>query len=95
MNKGLERAEDLKAGLSLFESAVGGLNRRIDEEKQQHLQQPSATSASSASSKKKAVGAWSPEELNLLIKAVNLFPAGTNQRYLFFFLKLLLAFTWE
>lgn len=23
---------------------------------------------------------WSSEELNLLIKAVNLFPAGTNQR---------------
>lgn len=71
----------------LFEEAVGQLNRRIDQEKQAYLQQGAATGGSAAAGagggggKKKGGGNWSPEELNLLIKAVNLFPAGTNQRW--------------
>lgn len=69
----------------LFEEALSELNRRIDQEKQAYLQQGAATaaasSASSGAAKKKGGGNWSPEELNLLIKAVNLFPAGTNQRW--------------
>lgn len=71
---------------TVFEEAVSELNRRIDQEKQAYLQQSGGGgggggSASSAGGKKKGVGNWNPEELNLLIKAVNLFPAGTNQRW--------------
>ena len=74
-------------GRVIFDEAVDELNRRIDEEKQQHL--VGATSNSSGglapgsvnSKKKGGANQWSPEELNLLIKAVNLFPAGTNQRW--------------
>lgn len=73
-------------GRPLFDEAVAELNRRIDGEKQQHLHGSGTQSAGvggvSAASKKKAGGnQWTPEELNLLIKAVNLFPAGTNQRW--------------
>ena len=88
LNKGLEHSSDnVDESRTVFESAVRELNRRISEEKQQHLQPhqqqhqapPSGGGGSSSSSSKK--GNWSPEELNLLIKAVNLFPAGTNQRW--------------
>lgn len=71
----------------IFEEVLGELNRRIDQEKQQHLQPGSggggtgAASSTSAGSKKKGAASWSPEELNLLIKAVNVFPVGTNQRW--------------
>ncbi|XP_046457191.1 dnaJ homolog subfamily C member 2-like [Daphnia pulex] len=78
-------------GRTLFDEAVDELNRRIDEEKQQHLGGGLAPGGSAASSggggvnsgskKKGGSNQWSPEELNLLIKAVNLFPAGTNQRW--------------
>jgi DnaJ family protein C protein 2 len=80
-------------GRTLFDEAVDELNRRIDEEKQQHLggglapgsaasNSGGGNSGSGGSSKKKGgSNQWSPEELNLLIKAVNLFPAGTNQRW--------------
>lgn len=72
-------------GRTLFDEALDELNRRIDEEKQQHLggglAPGSAASNSGGSKKKGGSNQWSPEELNLLIKAVNLFPAGTNQRW--------------
>lgn len=79
-------------GRPVFDEAVAELNRRIDEEKQQHLQGGGGGSqsagvgnagggGSSGSKKKGGANQWSPEELNLLIKAVNLFPAGTNQRW--------------
>ena len=67
-------------GRAMFDEAVDELNRRIDEEKQQHLGGGLAPGASS-SKKKGGSNQWGPEELNLLIKAVNLFPAGTNQRW--------------
>ncbi len=70
-------------GRALFDEAVDELNRRIDEEKQQHLGGGLAPGSASSGGGKKKGGSnqWSPEELNLLIKAVNLFPAGTNQRW--------------
>lgn len=76
-------------GRPVFDEAVAELNRRIDEEKQQHLQGGGGGSQSAGvgnaggggSKKKGGANQWSPEELNLLIKAVNLFPAGTNQRW--------------
>lgn len=82
LNKGLEESLDSADKCrALFDSAVSELNQRIDREKQQTLQQSSGSSAAGGGDKKKGPGSWSPEELNLLIKAVNLFPAGTNQRW--------------
>ena len=89
MEKSLAEADGCRA---IFEEALVELNRRIDQEKQQYLPQGGssgsspATCTSSAAAgggggKKKGTGNWTPEELNLLIKAVNLFPAGTNQRW--------------
>ena len=78
LNKGLERSiGDLDMCQALFDDAVAELDRRINEEKHQHLQHSMPLPASAAQKK----GAdWGQEELDLLIKAVNLFPAGTNQR---------------
>ena len=78
LNKGLERSiGDLDLCQALFDDAVAELDRRINEEKHQHLNH--SMPMPSAADKKKGAD-WSQEELNLLIKAVNLFPAGTNQR---------------
>jgi len=79
LNKGLERSiGDLDMCQALFDDAVAELDRRINEEKHQHLQHSMPLPASAAQKK----GAdWGQEELDLLIKAVNLFPAGTNQRW--------------
>ena len=86
LNKKMEQSVDsVDKCRPLFEEAVAQVNRRIDQEKQQTLQSATGSSSSAATAaaagKKKGAGNWSPEELNLLIKAVNLFPAGTNQRW--------------
>lgn len=88
LNKGLEKVADcVEESRAVFDAAVAELDRRIADEKQQHLR-PAAGQGSSAGGgtgggggSKKKDGSWAPPELNLLIKAVNLFPAGTNQRW--------------
>lgn len=88
VNKKMEKSvDDAGSCRATFEEALVELNRRIDQEKQQYLPQQqqsnsgAGTGGNSTAGKKKGAGSWSPEELNLLIKAVNLFPAGTNQRW--------------
>ena len=83
LNKGLGQTEGkVDESRSVFESAVQELDRRISEEKQKHLQPHQQQQPGSAGGGgKKGASSWNPEELNLLIKAVNLFPAGTNQRW--------------
>ena len=54
------------------------LNDQIEKEKQHQLdmmKKQSAGSSSGGGGKQ-----WSEEEMQMLIKAVNVFPAGTNQR---------------
>ena len=78
LNRGLERSVgDLDMCQALFDDAVAEVDRLINEEKHQHLSH--SMPLASVAEKKKGTE-WSQEELNLLIKAVNLFPAGTNQR---------------
>ena len=78
-------ADSLEKCLVLFEGAVSEVNRRIDQEKQQYLPQASvSSSAGSVPATAKKKNTWTPEEMNLLIKAVNLFPAGTVQRFVDF-----------
>lgn len=57
---------------------VQELNKQIEEEKQRHLEalQKQSGGDNSQGSKK----SWSEAEIQCMIKAVNLFPAGTKER---------------
>ena len=70
LNKALE-VVDKK---TVFINAVHSLNEKLEKEKLELLEK--ATKGSSASEKTLATKPWSSDELALLIKAVNLFPAG-------------------
>lgn len=74
-------------GQKIFFEAVDVMEKQLEEERQKNLQPNSyvnsigkntATPLGSTVSKKNL---WSNENVQLLIKAVNLFPAGTNQRW--------------
>lgn len=62
-----------------FSEAVQELNKQIEEEKQRHLEalQKQSGGDNSQGSKK----SWSEAEIQCMIKAVNLFPAGTKERW--------------
>ena len=61
----------------MFASVVKQFNERLEEER---LEAAQMTSKSSESGKTKVGSEWGTEELQLLIKSVNLFPAGTVNR---------------
>lgn len=62
--------------------AIKEVERRIEEERQALMDSAKRGSGSSSQGRSKGGCApWSHEELQLLIKAVNVFPAGTNQRW--------------
>ena len=57
------------------------MNDRLELEKKQMLEMSQKSSSSqNAGDKAKAKDNWSEPEIQTLIKAVNLFPAGTNAR---------------
>lgn len=65
-----------------FLAEVSQVNESIEKEKQQSLELAQKQSSSSSSGdKSKVKDNWSDNELQTLIKAVNLFPAGTNARW--------------
>ena len=54
------------------------LNAKVEQEKKEVMEQSKKQNDGSGGSKVK--GNWTDEEVSILIKAVNLFPAGTSQR---------------
>ena len=64
----------------VFAKAVDDLNEKLEKEKLDALEK--ATKGSSGAEKSSASKPWSSDDLALIIKAVNLFPAGTTNRYL-------------
>lgn len=69
----------IEDGSVKFKDWVARLEARLEKERAQVME--SAAKGSSGRSKTGGGAEWSPADLQLLIKAVNLFPAGTNQRY--------------
>jgi len=60
---------------------VKELNDQLENEKRQQLEQAQKASQSSGGSgSQDGKDNWSDAEIQLLIKAVNMFPAGTNSR---------------
>lgn len=60
------------------------LNDEIEAEKQKQLEE--MTSRASGEKSSKGGKQWSEMELQTLIKGVNVFPAGTKDRYVFCFI---------
>jgi DnaJ family protein C protein 2 len=74
-------------GRSAFLDAIDEMERRFERERQELME--SATRSCGGGSgttgrSKKGSAPWTHDQLQLLIKAVNVFPAGTNQRYVHF-----------
>merc|ERR1712112_74103 len=63
---------------SAFLAEMNKLNNKMDDERKAEAEM---TNKSEGVAKGKSGCEWSTEELQLLIKAVNLFPAGTNARW--------------
>ena len=56
------------------------LNEELEREKQKQLEMTQRGGAGRGEGGASKGAAWSPEEVDTLIKAVNLFPAGTMAR---------------
>ena len=71
--------KDVKKGRDVFLGEVSALNSRLEEERGMMVDRSSkGVKGEKGASKTRE---WSHDEQQLLIKAVNLFPAGTNQRW--------------
>lgn len=81
LNKKLN--DDEENAQKIYEDAVNEMEKQLEEERKQSLQSSYLNSIGkntpNAAANKKAL--WNNDNIQLLIKAVNLFPAGTNQRW--------------
>jgi len=61
---------------------VRELNDQLEDEKRQQLEQAqrAGQSGSGGAGSRDGADSWTEAEIQMLIKAVNLFPAGTNSR---------------
>lgn len=74
-----EGSSAASAAGQVFRQSVQKLNDQMEQEKLKLVER--AAKGGSSSDKSDLTKTWSPDELSLLIKAVNLFPAGTTQRW--------------
>ncbi|XP_054715484.1 dnaJ homolog subfamily C member 2-like [Uloborus diversus] len=79
VNSNLQK-EDSNDKKNVFLKEVESLNKQLEIEKEQ-LIATSQRSTSNAEEKSNSQKPWSPDDLQLLVKGVNLFPAGTNNRW--------------
>jgi len=71
-------------GRVAFLQAMEETERRIECERQELMESANRAcggGSGAAGRSKKGSAPWTHDQLQLLIKAVNVFPAGTNQRY--------------
>ncbi|XP_076806773.1 dnaJ homolog subfamily C member 2-like [Clavelina lepadiformis] len=73
-------SSSLEEASRIIEGELNDLKKKIDEEKRKHLE-VAAGKSKSATNGSKVTCDWSYEDLQLLVKAVNLFPAGTTDRW--------------
>lgn len=72
-------AKDPSKGRAVFLGAVNTLNSRLEEERGKMADTGKGNKGEKGAGK--SGKEWSTDEIQLLIKAVNVFPAGTNQRW--------------
>lgn len=74
-----------EAGKAAREKQIEEVNEQMRREKEEadaRMRQASKNAEKSTGGSGSGSKNWSEDDLQLLIKAVNLFPAGTNSRYL-------------
>lgn len=82
LNQALEAASSLEERRSLFLDQVRTLEERLEQEKATLLAASGGRGTAGGGDKgDPTLSAWSSDEVQLLVKAVNLFPAGTANRW--------------
>lgn len=76
LNKEME-----KGGKNVFFQKVKAIDQKLKEEREGLVQQKKVGEGDTKPAEKEKAHTWNPENMQLLIKAVNLFPAGTAQRW--------------
>uniref|UniRef100_H2ZMK6 Uncharacterized protein n=2 Tax=Ciona savignyi TaxID=51511 RepID=H2ZMK6_CIOSA len=83
LNKSIEEATSVEIGQQCVQQKLQALREQVHQEKLKHLEAASSKSKSNAvngASNNKGKP-WTYSDIQVLVKSVNLFPAGTNDRW--------------